>query len=107
MVGGHDRGIQRGTGGASVGGPPCIRTQTFGAVDQVIAAAEALAVAGQEQDSHRRIEVGLLDPALELGDQPAGQPVATRGAVEGQSGDRAGDLVLDDRLESGRAVRDR
>ena len=51
-------------------------------------------MAGQQQHPHRRLQVGLLDPALELGDQAARQPVAALGAVEREPGDGTRDLVL-------------
>src|SRR5881275_745388 len=71
-----------------VGKPP------FGALDQVVAAAEALARTGQQQHVHLAVAVGALDAALELAQQLERDPVSARGPVQGDPRDPAGYLVV-------------
>src|SRR5205807_6511037 len=56
----------------------------------------ALAVAGQQQPVHAGVEVGALHGALQLDQQLACQPVAALGAVQRDTRDPPGDLVLND-----------
>ena len=44
---------------------------TLGGLDEVVAAAEPLAVARQQDHVDGGVEIGLLDAALELGDEAA------------------------------------
>ncbi len=85
MVGHHHPRVERRAGWRRrAAGAPILRALepalALGALDQVIAAAEPLAVAGQQQDVDRWVEVGALDAPLELGHQRAVDPVAALGA---------------------------
>jgi hypothetical protein len=73
----------------------CRPALPLSALDQVIAAAEALTAARQQQHVHGRIEIGALDQALEIADQLPVDPVAALRAIERQAGDPAGHLVGD------------
>ncbi len=77
-------------------------TLALGGLDEVIAAAEALAVAGQQQDPHLWVEVGALDTRLELAGHRTRDPVAALRPVERQPRDAVGHLV-DDRAHTGSA----
>ena len=65
----------------------------LGVLDQVVAAAEALAVAGQRDDVHVGIEVGLFHAGRQLARHLHGDAVTALGAVERDARDPAGDLV--------------
>ena len=61
--------------------------------DQVVAAAEAGAVAGQRDRVHLRVEVGALDAGRDLGRHPRRDPVPPLGPVQCDASDPPIDLV--------------
>ena len=68
-------------------------THPLGRVDEVIAAAEALAVAREQDHLDRGVEVGVLHGLLELDDQLTRDAVAPVGPVERDAGDAVGGRV--------------
>jgi hypothetical protein len=91
VVGGHDGGIQRRAGGRRRG--RVSPAEPLGRVDEVIAAAEALAVARQQDHVHVGIEVGALHARRQLVDQPPRQAVAALRAVQRDAGDPVAGLI--------------
>ena len=69
------------------------RPAAFGARDEIVAAAEPLAVAGERDDVDLRIEVGALDARGELARHVERDAVAALGAVEGDARDAPRGLV--------------
>jgi hypothetical protein len=72
----------------------------LGELHEVVAAAEALAGAGQRDHVNGRIEVRPLDALDQLARHLEGDAVAPLGAVEGDAGDAPIDLVVE-RLHAG------
>jgi hypothetical protein len=67
--------------------------QAFGALDEVIPAAKALACPREQDHTNRGVEVCLLDALLQLAHETTRDPVTALGAVEGDAGYAVGDLV--------------
>ena len=78
--------------GARVGGGPA-GGHSFGGGDEVVAAAEARAVAGQRDHVHAGVEVRALHAGSELTRHLERDPVAALGTIQRDPGDTAVALV--------------
>src|ERR1700736_396222 len=72
---------------------PAQPSLALGALHEVIATTETLAVARQEEHVNTRVEVGELDALFELANHGARYPVAALRPVERDPRDAVGDLV--------------
>jgi hypothetical protein len=93
VIGGHDRWVKRRAGRGLGVLPPSHPSLALGALHEVVATAEALAFARQQDRVDSRVEIGLLYALLQLAHETARDSVAALRAIEDDAGNAAGDFV--------------